>query len=48
VNGGIAEVDTTFDLNKIIWTFNEENHILIVNNTNTDDVEDGLDTGTYS
>jgi hypothetical protein len=46
VNGGIAGVDTTFDFNKIIWTFNEENHVLTVNNT--DDVEDGLDTLTYS
>jgi hypothetical protein len=43
VNGGIAEVDTTFDFNKIIWTF-----VLTVNNTNTNDVEGGLDTGTYS
>ncbi|MBP0903954.1 hypothetical protein ACFSKN_09625 [Mariniflexile gromovii] len=48
VSGGIAGVDNDFDLDKIIWTFNEDTNKLVVNNTNTTDVEDGLDTGNYT
>ena len=47
VSGGLAGVNINFDFNKIVWSFDEETHIITVNNTNTDDVEDGLDTGNY-
>lgn len=48
VSGGFSGVDNDFDLNKIIWSFNEEENELTVTNTNTEDLEDGLDTGTYT
>lgn len=48
VSGGIAGVDNDFALNKIIWSFEEEENNLIVNNTNTGNQEDGFDTGTYN
>ncbi|MDO7171685.1 hypothetical protein [Mariniflexile sp. AS56] len=48
VSGGIAGVDNNFDLNKIVWTFDDETHTLTVSNTNTTDVEDGFDTGEYT
>ncbi|CAH8288912.1 hypothetical protein EV196_11620 [Mariniflexile fucanivorans] len=48
VSGGIAGVDNDFNLNEIIWTFNEDTDQLKINNTNTAEIEDGLDTGTYT
>ena len=48
VSGGFSGVDNDFELNKIIWSFNEEENELTVTNTNTEDLEDGLDTGTYT
>ncbi|MFG6688033.1 hypothetical protein ACGK9U_15770 [Mariniflexile sp. HNIBRBA6329] len=48
VSGSVSGVDNDFELDKIIWTFNEDTNKLVVNNTNATDVEDGLDTGTYT
>lgn len=56
VNGGIAGVSHQFDLNLIIWVFdnndtvdNDSDDILTIVNDNTDDTkEDFLDSGTYS
>ncbi|WP_445738601.1 hypothetical protein [Mariniflexile sp.] len=48
VSGGVAGIDQDFGLNKIIWGFDEITGKLTVNNTNTDDVEDGLATGIYT
>ena len=48
VSGGFSGVDNDFELNKIIWSFNEEENELTVTNTNTEDLEDGLDSGTYT
>ncbi len=47
VSGGFAGVNNDFDLNKIVWFFDETENTLKVTNTNSTDVEDGLDTGTY-
>lgn len=48
VNGGIAGVDTSFPMDKIVWNFNEVTGKLTVKNTNTDQtIEDGFDTGNY-
>lgn len=49
VSGGIAGVDIDFELNDIVWNFDEINGELMVNNTNTNDaIEDGLNSGTYT
>ncbi|WP_242086585.1 hypothetical protein [Aestuariivivens sediminis] len=49
VSGGVSGVNDDFELETIIWTFNEVDAILTVENNNTDDTkQDGLDTGTYS
>ena len=48
-SGGLAGVDDQFDLDKVIWSFNEVNGTLIIQNNNTDDTkQDGLPSGTYS
>lgn len=47
VTGGFAGVNHNFEMDVIIWTF--DNGTLYVQNNNPDDtLEDGLDTGTYS
>lgn len=49
VRGGIDGVNNNFEINDIIWSFDQETATLTVTNTNTDDsVEDGLDSGSYS
>lgn len=49
VNGGVAGVDIDFNLDKIIWFFNDQTGDLTVTNTNTEDtIEDGLESGDYS
>ncbi|MEN3324780.1 hypothetical protein VP395_13655 [Mariniflexile soesokkakense] len=49
VSGGIAGVDNDFDLDKIIWSFDNTTGKLTINNTNTDDtIEDGFDSGVYN
>lgn len=48
VTGGVSGVDEAFDLETIVWTFNEETKKLVVENNNVDDTrEDALDSGTY-
>jgi hypothetical protein len=48
VSGGVAGVDNDFDVNDIVWHFNNTTNKLTVNNTNTDDtIEDGFDSGVY-
>lgn len=48
VSGGLAGVNNDFDFNQVIWVFNELQGLLTVLNNNTNAVEDGLDSGTYS
>lgn len=49
VTGGVSGLSNDFELNDIIWTFNEEYGALSVSNNNSDNtLEDGLDSGTYS
>ncbi len=49
VTGGIAGVDHDFETGDIVWSFNNINALLTVNNNNTeDDLEDGLSTGSYN
>ena len=49
VTGGVAGVDERFDLNTIVWNFDDDTNILTVENNNTDDsIEDGFNAGTYS
>jgi hypothetical protein len=44
----VAGVDNDFDVNDIVWHFNNTTNKLTVNNTNTDDtIEDGFDSGVY-
>ncbi|MFD1615187.1 hypothetical protein [Gelatiniphilus marinus] len=48
VTGGVAGVDKTFNLNTVVWAFNDETKKLVVENNNDDQAaEDGLDSGTY-
>ncbi|MBU3821433.1 hypothetical protein KO566_05125 [Flavobacteriaceae bacterium XHP0103] len=48
VSGGINGVDNDFDINVVVWEFNEISKVLTVTNNNeTPSLEDGLDTGTY-
>ncbi|MFB9057001.1 hypothetical protein ACFFU9_09640 [Mariniflexile ostreae] len=50
--GGIAGVDTDYEMGTIIWVFNVNENgdgTLIVQNNNTDEtLQDGLDTGSYN
>lgn len=49
VSGGIDGVNNNFDLNTIIWAFNESLGTLNITNNNTDTTkEDGFDTGNYT
>ncbi len=49
VTGGIAGVDHDFEIGDIVWSFNNINALLTVNNNNTeDDLEDSLPTGSYN
>ncbi|MFI0427847.1 hypothetical protein [Mariniflexile sp. HMF6888] len=49
VSGGVAGVDNDFDLNDIVWHFNNTTNKLTIKNTNTDDtIEDGFDSGVYN
>lgn len=48
VSGGLEGVNNDFVLNQIIWIFNESQSSLTVLNNNTNAVEDGLDSGTYT
>ena len=49
IEGGLSETSETFDLEVIIWSFDDNNNLLTVNNNNNDDTkEDFLDSGTYS
>ena len=48
VSGGLAGVNNDFDFKQVIWVFNELQGSLTVLNNNTNDVEDGLDSGTYN
>ncbi len=49
VTGGIAGVDHDFEIGDIVWSFNNINALLTVNNNNTeDDLEDSLSTGSYN
>ncbi len=48
VNGGIAGINDEFELETIIWTFNEGTLKLTIENKNLDDgKQDGFDSGTY-
>ncbi|WP_341216496.1 hypothetical protein [uncultured Wocania sp.] len=48
VTGGVAGIDEEFNLETIVWAFNDANKTLVVENNNDDDtIEDGLDSGTY-
>lgn len=47
--GGLAGIDDQFDLDTVIWSFNEVNGTLSIQNNNTNDTkQDGLPSGTYS
>ncbi|MCF7569290.1 hypothetical protein L3X37_13085 [Sabulilitoribacter arenilitoris] len=49
VTGGVAGIDERFDVDTIVWNFDDDTGTLTVDNNNTDDsIEDGLDGGTYS
>ncbi|WP_370478090.1 hypothetical protein [Tamlana flava] len=49
ISGGLAGVDDQFDLDTVIWSFNEVNGTLTIENGNTDNTkQDGLSSGTYS
>ena len=48
VSGGVSGVNDNFDLEAIVWSFNETTLKLTVENNNTDDTkQDGWDSGTY-
>mgnify|MGYP003624175206 CR=1 FL=1 len=47
--GGLAGVNQQFELDTVIWTFDELNGILKIENNNDDDTkQDLLDSGTYN
>jgi len=47
--GGIAGINDPFDLDTVIWSFDELNGILEIENNNDDDTkQDLLDSGTYN
>lgn len=49
VSGGIAGVNEDFQSGTITWTFDEPTETLTIFNNNTNvNIEDGLDSGTYS
>ena len=49
IQGGITDVDYSFDVGEITWDFNEATNILTIVNNNVEDVAyDGLETGDYS
>ena len=49
VFGGLSGVDNNFELNEIVWEFDEEYGSLTITNTNENDtIEDGFDSGIYS
>lgn len=49
VSAGVAGVDNDFNLNDIVWSFDNTTNKLTINNTNTDDtIEDGFDSGVYN
>lgn len=49
VTGGIDGVSNDFNLNTVIWTFNEVLGTLNIENNNTNaELEDGFDTGNYT
>ena len=48
VSGGLEGVNNDFDFNQVIWMFNEFQGSLTVLNNNTNAIEDGLDSGTYT
>ncbi|HET8810467.1 MAG TPA: hypothetical protein VFM65_09420 [Flavobacteriaceae bacterium] len=47
ISGGFAGVDNDFERGTIIWTFDGNSSELVVENNNTEEVIDGLDSGTY-
>ena len=48
VEVGIAGIADQFELDTVIWSFNEDNNEITVENNNTDDTkQDGLDSGVY-
>ncbi|WP_303319083.1 hypothetical protein Q4Q34_00155 [Flavivirga abyssicola] len=47
--GGLAGVDDSFPLETVVWTFNEVDFEIEIENNNTDDTkQDALDSGTYA
>lgn len=49
ISGGFAGVNENFNTGEIVWSFNEDNSILTVTNTNTSgSIEYGPISGTYS
>lgn len=48
VTGGIAGVDNAFTIGDITWFFDNSLLVLSVTNSNTADLEDGLDEGNYN
>lgn len=49
VSGGVSGVDDDFELETIVWTFNETTSMLNIENNNTDDTkQEGLPTGDYT
>ena len=48
VSGGVSGINENFELETIIWSFNEATlKLTIVNNNDDDTIQDGLDSGTY-
>lgn len=48
VSGSIAGVSHDFPMGQVIWTFNDDNTIDVVNNNPDQSVEDFLDTGNFT
>tara|TARA_R110002049_G_scaffold85844_6_gene218287 strand:+ start:14442 stop:14876 length:435 start_codon:yes stop_codon:yes gene_type:complete len=47
-SGGLAGVDDQFELDTVVWFFDEINGTVTVENNNTEETkQDGLDSGTY-
>lgn len=47
--GGLAGINDQFDLDTIVWTFDELNGIIEIENNNDDDTKQALlDSGTYN
>lgn len=48
VTGGLAGINDQFELETVVWSFDESNLLLTVENNNTDETkQDILDSGTY-